>query len=97
MAQVRNVSNDKLHVPHVGRVLDPDELLEVADGDFVDRAWPTSTWKLVTSPAVGTDVSPDDAILWTSLTPETAEREPAVSPAVPPASADEPDQHDGQE
>ena len=69
MAQVRNISDVALNVGSVnGRRVDPDEILDVTDAEFVDRLWPLSTWELVEAPAVGRDVSISDAIHYTTET-----------------------------
>jgi hypothetical protein len=73
MAQVRNISPDKLTVG--SRTVDKDELLEVPDADFIDRAWPTSTWKLVKAPTGFVDQKVPDAIHFAvPVLPETNDK-----------------------
>lgn len=67
MAVLRNITDDALVLstpgaPQVG----PKKELDVPDADFVNRAWPTSTWKLVKKPTKGRDVSLEDAIVFTT-------------------------------
>jgi hypothetical protein len=68
MAQVRNISPNALLVGD--QRVDVDELFDVPDEAFLDRAWPTSMWKLITPPRDGRDVSPADAICYTAAEPE---------------------------
>jgi hypothetical protein len=98
VAQVRNVSNDKLRVPHVARTVEPDELLDVADRDFVDRSWHRDLWELVDPPATGFDVSIDDAIVWSSTEPEPEpgpEPEPERDAPATPSPVDPPESTTG--
>lgn len=73
MAVVRNITPDELSVGAFdGPLVAPGAEHEVPDEDFVDRAWPTSTWELVTKPGKGyVDASPDDAVLYISQPDET--------------------------
>lgn len=51
MAKVRNVSPDTLVVPLLGgRVVEPDEVVEVGDDLFLEHDWPESTWAVVSAP-----------------------------------------------
>lgn len=89
MAQVRNVSPNKLMPGNTP--VGVDELYTVDDAAFLDRAWPTSTWALVTPPSSGYEQKVDDAILWTSQPPEQAEAPADVAAvAVPAAPAAKP-------
>jgi hypothetical protein len=101
MAVVRNISRDVRKVAHVGKTVGLDELLEVADVDFLDRVWPTSTWQLTTPPAGGVDASTADAILYKTddgQSPAAAAPPAAVDPppAADPPDADHDDDVDGQ-
>ncbi|WP_028657104.1 hypothetical protein [Nocardioides sp. J54] len=67
MARVRNVTGDTLSLfrtdaPPVA----PGDEVTVRDENFVDRAWPKSTWELVEPPALEgyVDASTDEAHLW---------------------------------
>lgn len=63
MAVVRNITPDELSV--LGQTVPAGETGEFSDEDFADRAWPHSTWELVTKPAKAyTDASPDDAYVF---------------------------------
>lgn len=84
MAQVRNISPNALLVGD--RVVGIDELLDVPDADFLDRAWPTSTWALVKPPTSGRDISPSDATVWTSAAPEVPA--PTSKPAPKPSTSE---------
>ncbi len=45
MAKLRNISADTLTVPALGgRVVEPDELVDVPDALLKDLDWPESTW-----------------------------------------------------
>lgn len=48
MAKVRNISNEELSVPLLGRSVEPDTVVEVDDDVFNAHAWPETTWAVVT-------------------------------------------------
>jgi hypothetical protein len=48
MAKLRNISPDTLIVPLLGRSVDPDEVVEVADALLEQYAWPDTLWAVVT-------------------------------------------------
>lgn len=69
MAVVRNITKDALVLSLPGfPTVGPNKEAEIPDADFVDRAWPTSTWKLVKKPSGKgvTDVSTDDALVFST-------------------------------
>lgn len=78
MAKIKNVTRDVLSLfradaPPVA----PGDTITVRDENFVDRAWPTSTWELVEAPVLEdelsehADLSTEEAWLW--AVPEVAE------------------------
>lgn len=47
MGRVKNVSGEAREVPLLGnRVVEPDEVVDVADELLAEFAWPESTWKV---------------------------------------------------
>lgn len=74
MAVVKNITPDDLSVgtPDGGLIARAGKEVDVPDADFVDRAWPTSTWKLVKKPGKGRNVSIEDAIVFTTEPAESA-------------------------
>lgn len=73
MAVIRNTTNDTLSLFRADAPpIDPGDEITVRDENFVDRAWPTSTWELVEPPEIDgyTDQSTDEAILWAEPLPE---------------------------
>lgn len=51
MAKLRNVSTDTLVVPALnGRVVEPDEVVEVRDELLEELVWPETTWAVVAPP-----------------------------------------------
>lgn len=79
MAVVRNITPDDLALVD-GRVVPAGEEVEVSNDDFAERAWPTSTWELVTKPGKGYHRDSDvaDAIVYHSADAEAAENEETV-------------------
>ena len=75
MAVLENITPDTLAVAapgSPGKAVPPGGHLEVADADFADRAWPTSTWRLVKKPGKDyLDASLDDAVLYVTEPEET--------------------------
>jgi hypothetical protein len=51
MVQIRNISRESLHVPLLGRVVEPDELVEIDDVLLAGHVWPPTTWRVETEPA----------------------------------------------
>lgn len=66
MAAVKNKSGDTLALFRSDAPpVDPGSEVTIRDENFADRAWPTSTWELVTPPGDGyVDASTDDAHLY---------------------------------
>lgn len=50
MAKLRNVSDETLHVPLVGRDVAPDDVIEVSDAVWAQHAWAESIWAEVEVP-----------------------------------------------
>jgi hypothetical protein len=50
VARLRNISGETLFLPDLGRSVEPDELFEVDDALFHDRAWPESLYKVTAEP-----------------------------------------------
>ena len=50
MATLRFLLPEPHEVPLLGRVLEPDEAVEVDDDVFKEHAWPESTWAVVDGP-----------------------------------------------
>lgn len=71
MAVVRNKTGDTLALfsPDAPPV-DPGGEVTISDERFVERAWPTSTWEVVTAPEGYVDASTDDAHLWVEAQPD---------------------------
>lgn len=73
MAVVRNITSDARSVgsPDAPPAAVGDEVT-ISDANFVDRAWPRSTWELVKKPGKGyVDASPEDAHLFITPPEET--------------------------
>lgn len=71
MAVVQNKTDDTLTL-YDGRTVKKGDLVDVDDVEFVDRAWPKSTWSLAKKPAKGfVDASTDDAVVFVSKPDET--------------------------
>lgn len=84
MAKVKNITRDTLSLfradaPPVHGADCPDPLcsegcneVRVRDENFVDRAWPKSTWEVIEEPNLDgyADVSTEDAWLWAMPAPE---------------------------
>lgn len=90
MAEIRNITPDTLSLFAADAPpIDPGDVVTVRDERFVDRAWPTSTWELVSPPAldVYVDRSTDEAYLFAAPDPESTE-DPA--PVIPDPSGAEP-------
>lgn len=66
MAVVRNITPDDLVVGD--RSAPAGEEVEIPNEELAGRAWPTSTWELVTKPGKGyhRDSSVEDAIVYHS-------------------------------
>lgn len=47
--KVRNISDQALSVPCLGRIVEPDEVVEVT-GEAEGYDWPASTWAEVAAP-----------------------------------------------
>ena len=79
MATVRNKTGDVLALfsPDAPPI-DPGGEVTVSDEKFAGRAWPTSTWDLVTPPGDGyVDASTDDSYLFLPA-PEPAPKKRAT-------------------
>ena len=48
MTKLRNVSTDTLELRLLGRVVAPDEVVDVPDDVFAEHAWPETLWAVVT-------------------------------------------------
>lgn len=81
MAKVKNITRDTLSLfradaPPVG----PGDTVTIRDENFVGRAWPKSTWEVVSPPVLEDDLSEyidlssDDAWLW--AVPEVPDEAP---------------------
>lgn len=67
MARIRNITPDTRSLFHMDAPpVTPDDEVTVRDENFVDRAWPKSTWDLVEPPELEgyVDQSTDDAWLY---------------------------------
>ena len=54
MARVRYVGPEPVHVPELGRTVQPDELLEVPDDRFEGYVCQPSAWEAVEEPKTST-------------------------------------------
>src|SRR4051794_12652583 len=73
MATVRNKTRDVLALFRSDAPpVDPGGEVTLRDEVFVERAWPTATWEIVTAPALDgyVDASTEDAHLWVAAQPE---------------------------
>lgn len=77
MAEIKNISKDTLSLFHADAPpVTAGDTVTVRDENFVNRAWPTSTWELVEAPVLEgelsgyVDQSTDEAILWAEPLPE---------------------------
>ena len=50
MAKLRNITDETLDVPLVGRHVAPDEQIEVSDAIWAQHAWPETVWEEVEVP-----------------------------------------------
>jgi len=50
MAKLRNITDETLNVPLVGRDVAPDEQIEVSDAVWAQHAWPETVWAEVAVP-----------------------------------------------
>lgn len=50
MAKLRNITDETLHVPLLGREVAPDEVAEVSDAVWAQHAWPETVWAEVEVP-----------------------------------------------
>lgn len=71
MAKIKNITGDTLSLFRADAPpIQPGDVIAVRDENFVDRAWPTSTWELVEPPVLEgdlaqyADLSSDEAHLW---------------------------------
>lgn len=74
MAVVRNITQEAVSLWRPDdNIIGPGKEAEVADEDFVDRAWPTSTWKLIKKPTGKgyKDASVEDAVVFVSTQDES--------------------------
>jgi hypothetical protein len=72
VAVVRNIIGDDLSLFRSdGQIVRAGKEVEVADGLFVGRAWPKSTWAVVKKPADCVDVSLDDAHVFVAKSTES--------------------------
>lgn len=85
MAKVKNLTPDTLSLFRADAPpVDPGGEVTVRDANFVDRAWPKSTWDLLEKPVLAdefaeyVDQSTDEA--WLFAVPEPAP-EPVADPA----------------
>lgn len=79
MAVVKNKTPDTLTLFRADAPpVDPGGEVTVRDELFAGRAWPTSTWELVTPPGDGyVDASDDDAHLYLPATPPAPKKRAA--------------------
>lgn len=80
MAVVRNKTPDTLTLFRADAPpVDPGGEVTVSDKNFVDRAWPTSTWEVVTPPKLDgyVDASDEDAHLWVAAVPDDEAFDPS--------------------
>lgn len=71
MAVIRNTTNDTLSLFRADAPpIDPGDEITVRDENFVDRAWPKSTWELIEAPQLDgyADYSTDEAWLYAEPT-----------------------------
>ena len=72
MAEVRNITGDVLSLFSADAPpVQPGDTVTVSDERFADRAWPKSTWEVVSKPKGYIDASVDDAYLFVSEPDET--------------------------
>lgn len=50
MAKLRNITDETLNVPLVGKHVEPDEVVEVSDAVWAQHAWPETVWAEVEVP-----------------------------------------------
>lgn len=84
MAKVKNITGDTLSLFRADAPpVDPGGVVTVRDENFVGRAWPKSTWEVVSAPELDgyTDLSTDEAWLWDE--PLDDEGKPLVDMTVP--------------
>ncbi|WP_418059943.1 hypothetical protein [Pimelobacter simplex] len=78
MARIRNITRDTLSLFRSDAPpIDAGDEVTIRDENFVDRAWPKSTWDLVEPPTLDgyVDQSSDDAWLYAEPTEAPAEDE----------------------
>jgi hypothetical protein len=73
VAVVRNITGEPLSLFTADAPpAQPGDDVTVSDERFANRAWPTSTWKVVTAPGKGyVGASPDDAVVYITEPDET--------------------------
>lgn len=77
MAVVKNKTGDVLTLFRADAPpVDPGGEVTISDEAFVERAWPTSTWEVVTPPSGYVDASTDEAALW--IAQDDAEYDPGA-------------------
>lgn len=71
MAKIKNITADVLSLFRADAPpIEPGDEITLRDENFVDRAWPTSTWELVEPPVLEgelsehADLSTEEAWLW---------------------------------
>lgn len=72
MAKVKNITGDTLSLFRADAPpVRPGDEVTIRDENFVERAWPKSTWKVVERPKLDgyVDLSNDDAYLWAAPEP----------------------------
>lgn len=72
MAVIRNISGEVLTLFRADAPpVEPGDSITVRDEVFIDRAWPSSTWEVVTPPQVDgfEQVAVEDAHLWAEPDP----------------------------
>lgn len=76
MAKVKNITKDVLSLFRADAPpIQPGDEVTVRDENFVDRAWPTSTWEVVEppDPSAYHDLSSDEAALFSANLPDLPE------------------------
>lgn len=59
MAQLRNITDETLHVPLADKDVAPDDILEVSDPTFLAHEWPETVWFVVEAPPRPVDAAFD--------------------------------------
>lgn len=73
MAVVKNITNDTLSLFRADAPpVDPGDKVTLRDENFVDRAWPKSTWDLVTAPDLDGYIDQSTGEAWLFAEPTVA-------------------------